>query len=229
LKSAKEIRTSKRVEVLDRVSKAVGFPIREDECSPQHRLEITKLGLAVEKQESMLNEIRKMRMEVPDFFVIAFILLPATVVVFLCIYIGEIVNAFISGVAAGAVALLSYIVSTRKYRARINEKRRLTLETAKLKKYIDAEINELARSIKDYLSTVDKAKTRGPITFNFEKLLGTLKRKGIILQTIECPNCGGKLEISKIPKQEEIIECKHCGKPILAVNVLEKLKELLNS
>lgn len=50
-----------------------------------------------------------------------------------------------------------------------------------------------------------------------------------MLQTIECPNCGGKLTISEVPKKEEIVECRHCGKPILAMNVFEKFKDILGS
>jgi NAD-dependent SIR2 family protein deacetylase len=63
---------------------------------------------------------------------------------------------------------------------------------------------------------------------DFGQVLSALKNKGMILETVECPNCGGKLDISQVPKKEEILQCKHCGKPILAVNVFEKFKELLD-
>jgi len=217
----------KRVEVLDRVSKAVGFPIREDECSPQHRMEINQLALALEEQESTLNKIRTIHeSDSLGPFVVGIILL-ATLIVFLFIHIGQIVNALITGAVAGVVAFFFHFISAKIHSAAINKKRRLTIEATKLKKDIDAKVIELSSSIKAYLFVVDKAKTSRPINVDFGQLLNALKRKGIILETIECPNCGGKLEISEIPKKEEIFECKHCGKPILAVNAFEKFKEIL--
>jgi DNA-directed RNA polymerase subunit RPC12/RpoP len=83
----------------------------------------------------------------------------------------------------------------------------------------EAKIKALAQSVKGYLIT----KTAAHI--DFERFFNALKERGIILQKIECPNCGGILKFSEVPKKEEVLQCRYCGKSILATNLFEKFME----
>jgi DNA-directed RNA polymerase subunit RPC12/RpoP len=62
----------------------------------------------------------------------------------------------------------------------------------------------------------------------FEHLLNVLRERGIVLEKIECPHCGGTINVSEVPKREEMLQCKYCGKSILAINVFQKYKDLLS-
>lgn len=84
-----------------------------------------------------------------------------------------------------------------------------------------AKVEELANSIKEYVLAGAR------IRVDFGRLLRALKEKGVILKTIECPNCSGIVKISEVPKKEEVLQCRYCGKSILAINLFEKFKEIL--
>ena len=60
-----------------------------------------------------------------------------------------------------------------------------------------------------------------------DRLLDILKEKGIVLEKLECPNCGGTIRVSELSEKEEIIKCKYCGKSILATNLFKRYMNLL--
>ena len=63
------------------------------------------------------------------------------------------------------------------------------------------------------------------VSIDFTSLFSQLKNKGIILETVECPSCKGKLEY---PNSGSIITCKYCGSTVTAVDILERFKGLLD-
>jgi len=103
----------------------------------------------------------------------------------------------------------------RKYDATLGDAR------ARIRADYEAKVEELAVSIKEYV--LSAAHTQ----IDFGRLLRVLKKKGMTLKTIDCPNCSGILKISEVPKEEEVLECRYCGKSILAINLFEKFKEKL--
>ena len=62
------------------------------------------------------------------------------------------------------------------------------------------------------------------VVVDFASIYSQLENKGIVLQTLECPSCNGKLEY---PKNGEEITCQFCGAAVHAVDVFKKFKDLL--
>ncbi|MHA1905727.1 MAG: hypothetical protein ACW98Y_00375 [Candidatus Thorarchaeota archaeon] len=62
------------------------------------------------------------------------------------------------------------------------------------------------------------------VVIDFTTLFKQLENKGIVLQTLDCPSCNGKLEY---PKDGSSLSCNFCGATIQAVDVFEKFKGLL--
>ncbi|MFW9868494.1 MAG: PH domain-containing protein [Candidatus Thorarchaeota archaeon] len=62
------------------------------------------------------------------------------------------------------------------------------------------------------------------VVLDFASIYSQLENKGIVLQTLECPSCNGKLEY---PKDGDTTTCQFCGATVHAVDVFKKFKELL--
>lgn len=62
------------------------------------------------------------------------------------------------------------------------------------------------------------------IDVDFSSLRKAIEEKGLTLQVIECPSCGGKV---KVPESGKMFECEYCHKNILATGVFDKFKTLL--
>ena len=62
------------------------------------------------------------------------------------------------------------------------------------------------------------------VTIDFTSLFSQLETKGIVLQTIDCPSCSGKLEY---PKGGDTVVCQFCGSTVHAVDIFDKFKGLL--
>ncbi|MFX1369764.1 MAG: hypothetical protein ACFFAY_14300 [Promethearchaeota archaeon] len=62
------------------------------------------------------------------------------------------------------------------------------------------------------------------VVIDFASLYSQLENKGIVLQTIECPSCGGKLDY---PETGSVMQCKYCQSTVSAVDIFEKFKSLL--
>lgn len=222
-----------RAVTLHKISKVLGFQIREDECSPEQRKELNKLALDLRKlnllqlRSNIENSgARMVNANASKMLFVGCLLLVSVGAIFIYVRTGDTASMLV-GIVFGFLAFGLYGVFARVERAGIQKKQELVLQTKKLENDVNARITVLASSITGYLADVDKAKRSRPLNIDFEQVFNALKKKGIMLETIECPNCGGKLEISQVPKKEEILQCKHCGKPILAVNVFGKFKEIL--
>ena len=62
------------------------------------------------------------------------------------------------------------------------------------------------------------------VVVDFASISSQLENKGIVLQTLECPSCNGKLEY---PKNGDEIVCQFCGASVHAVDIFKKFKDLL--
>jgi hypothetical protein len=62
------------------------------------------------------------------------------------------------------------------------------------------------------------------VVIDFTSLFSQLETKGIVLETIECPSCGGKLDY---PESGSTVQCKFCDSTVSAVDLFEKFKSLL--
>jgi NADH pyrophosphatase NudC (nudix superfamily) len=62
------------------------------------------------------------------------------------------------------------------------------------------------------------------IQVDFQSLKTQLESKGLLLQVLECPHCGGKVNV---PTSGDFTQCQHCNRNIYAVDILDKFKSLL--
>ncbi|MGY5871536.1 MAG: PH domain-containing protein [Candidatus Thorarchaeota archaeon] len=77
-----------------------------------------------------------------------------------------------------------------------------------------------------YISNVMLARktVQYQVVVDFASIYSQLENKGIVLQTLECPSCNGKLEY---PKNGDEIICQFCGAAVHAVDVFKKFKDML--
>ncbi|MFW9889153.1 MAG: PH domain-containing protein [Candidatus Thorarchaeota archaeon] len=62
------------------------------------------------------------------------------------------------------------------------------------------------------------------VVVDFNTLYAQLENKGIVLQTLECPSCNGKLEY---PKDGDTIVCQFCNANVHALDIFKKFKDIL--
>ena len=84
-----------------------------------------------------------------------------------------------------------------------------------IKQFIDARQEEIERK---------KAKEQIQIVADFSFLKSVMEKGGVILQTISCPFCGAS---ASIPETGTVFKCNYCNKEIYAVDVFQKIKELV--
>ncbi len=101
----------------------------------------------------------------------------------------------------------------------VTDEVRSLISTGKLDGIIDDEGN--------FVSTLmlSRRSVQYQVTIDFTTLYSQLQNKGIILQTIECPSCGGKLDY---PKEGSVLTCRYCGALVSAIDIFEKFKKILN-
>jgi hypothetical protein len=63
------------------------------------------------------------------------------------------------------------------------------------------------------------------VSIDFASLFTQLKGKGIVLESLECPSCKGKLQY---PETGNMITCNFCGSNVSATDVFEKFKTFLD-
>jgi len=82
-----------------------------------------------------------------------------------------------------------------------------------------------ARKLRDREREVIVRKT--DISVNLNALLQQVKDGGIVV-VYRCPNCGGKLKVSKGTSVESLKVCEHCGSEIEALDLADFLKTALS-
>lgn len=83
-------------------------------------------------------------------------------------------------------------------------------------------------AIRDRQAYLEAEKKRARIQYvlDFSFLRSKMEEGGVGVTTIRCPNCGSPLAL---PESGSKAVCGHCGSPILAQDVFEKLKGLLGN
>jgi len=228
----------KRDEVLRHVIEATGFdfPITESDFSPRQRQALTELAPVLEKYESKRTKLEAKALNAEkykqwlDWRTLAFVLAICVAPLFIVLYLFLTAPKYNEGavVTLGTLivvetAFFSLLASwgRKQWPKRERERKMLASEVEELWADYKSKINALANSIRNYVLTTVATRT------DFGRFLRALKKKGVVLKTIECPNCAGILKVSEVPKKEEMIECRYCGKSILAMNLFEKFKDII--
>ena len=71
---------------------------------------------------------------------------------------------------------------------------------------------------------IEAAKRRVNLILDFSFLKDYLKKGGLIITTIQCPNCGAS---TKLPESGNQTICDHCGSTVYAQEIFEKVKKLI--
>lgn len=64
------------------------------------------------------------------------------------------------------------------------------------------------------------------VIVDFSFLKSVAEKGGLLLTTVSCPYCGGHV---KLPESGNICKCEHCQKEIYAIDIFEKIKQLLSN
>jgi len=131
-------------------------------------------------------------------------------------------------VAFGIITLvIGYAIYRFVYQSAKSGRQRLESQVSSKSAEWDAEVDTLSKEVYNELSEIHEQKVRPKVKelkIDFASLLQQTRGKGFILETIECPNCGGKVTI---PKTGNITRCQHCGKDVYAVDIFERFKQVL--
>ncbi len=65
---------------------------------------------------------------------------------------------------------------------------------------------------------------KGNVFINFSSIKEYLKNGGVVMQTFKCPGCGASLEF---PDNVDTTTCQFCGNKIKAVDLFEKIRNLI--
>lgn len=78
-----------------------------------------------------------------------------------------------------------------------------------------------------YISRIslERKSVQYQVSIDFTSLFSQLKGKGIVLESLECPSCKGKLEY---PESGSIVTCNFCGSNVSAIDLFDKFKGLLD-
>ena len=79
----------------------------------------------------------------------------------------------------------------------------------------------------NYVSRIslERKSVQYQVSIDFSSIFTQLKGKGIVLESLECPSCKGKLDY---PDSGSIVSCSFCGSNVSAIDVFEKFKALLD-
>ena len=70
----------------------------------------------------------------------------------------------------------------------------------------------------------ERKKDKVHLMLDFSFLKTMMEKGGLVMQVLKCPECGATVEF---PKSGNETKCNHCGKPIYAQDVFEKVKGLI--
>jgi ribosomal protein S27AE len=76
------------------------------------------------------------------------------------------------------------------------------------------------------LATIEAERRREhvQVVSDFGSLREYMVKGGLVLQTMKCPECGASV---KLPESGNQTKCDHCGNTILALDIFEKIKDLI--
>ena len=70
----------------------------------------------------------------------------------------------------------------------------------------------------------EKKRERVQVVMDFSFVNDYIAKGGLRLQTVKCPECGGRL---KLPESGKQTVCEHCGNTVYAEDILQRIKDLI--
>lgn len=87
-------------------------------------------------------------------------------------------------------------------------------ELSRLEEEFSRDLRQTALEIDSALNAIFQAR------MDFPLLRSILESRGLIIEKIACPNCGGNIEL---PESGHVVKCPYCNQNIYAVDVLKEI------
>jgi ribosomal protein S27AE len=214
------------------ISEKAGFSFKEDELSPELRKKISNVAAQLDKYYSECVELEQMEAKEDEEYAIAgWCCLSGIIGLAVLIYgitQGWATAADLSSLVVGFGICIVVIIGAFLIMPRgqaLADKRR---NVASLWSTIESRVDELAKEVESELWAVQEAKVRPTVrhvVIDFARIIEAARGRGIILDKVECPHCGG---IIAIPASGEQFKCEYCGKTVYATSIFDKLKNVLS-
>jgi hypothetical protein len=227
------VTSGEREQVLDDLYEKSGFRFDESKLSPPIRQEITALA----RELAEINPLRHNAFELGEnyrrqhtsyfraelfggFFVFIGLLSLAGSVgagLFIIFFLGVLPLLWALRVAKPKLVQLSD--ARAKLRSDIDWKdAQLSMKTGDLSKMIVQELSAIHEQM------LHPKQVNFNLNMDFTWLRTEMEKGGLVLSTVKCPQCGGRLEL---PATGDLVNCKYCGSTIRATDVFDKLRTLL--
>ncbi len=199
----------------------MGFQFEDSELSPVLRRRVSELGEMAGLLETAGQQIDVLsgQKDTAGWWVF---LLGLLGVPFTAIGIFNL-ELFPFGIIFLSAATLEYYYRVKPKDALISQKKQ---ELAAITAGINSEIKKTSKEIFQELSDIHEARVHPQvkqIVVDFARIIEAARGRGIVLDTVECPNCKGSLSL---PREGDNFQCQYCGKLIHATDIFEKLSVL---
>jgi uncharacterized membrane protein/ribosomal protein S27AE len=201
------------------LSTRVGFEFEESELSPSLRRRLGDLesmkGL-LDNAGSDLDFLHRRKNTIWGYA----LMIGITGAILLLIGLASSVFVVL-GLVAIVIAASLYYSRTRNIEVLLRQKRK---DLAVIALGFDYAIGKASQEVFQELSQVHEAKihpTIRQIVIDFASIIQVAHGRGVILETIQCPNCNGTVSL---PKEGDTFQCQYCGKTIHAIDIFDKLK-----
>jgi len=201
------------------LSARVGFEFEESELSPSLRRRLGDLESMKSLLDNAGSDVDALYRRKNDIWGYALIIGIAGAILLL---IGLASSIFIVlGLIAIVIAGSLYFRKTKPVEVLLSQKRK---DLAVIALGFDHAIDKASEDVFQELSQVHEAKihpTIRQVVIDFASIIQVAHGRGVILETIQCPNCNGTVSL---PKEGDTFQCQYCGKTIHAIDIFDKLK-----
>lgn len=221
-----------RSQALRMISESAGFSFKEEELSPGLRKKITEVAAQLDHYYSARADLNEMEAkENKEYGGACWCGLSGIIGLIVLIWgvaAGWAANQPLLNLVVGfgiCIAIIIGALIAMTGRSGLAGKRG---EVASLWSTIEGRVDELAKEVESELSAVQEAKVRPTVrhvVIDFARIIEAARGRGIILDKVECPHCGGTIAI---PASGEHFKCEYCGKTVYATSIFDKLKDILS-
>jgi len=216
------------------ISESAGFSFKEEELSPRLRKEITDVAAQLDHYHSERADLDKMEEgEHKESCGGCWCFLSGLIGLAVIIYgitqgwAGNVLNnlGYFVIIVGMILAIMIFGLWGMFKKSDLDSKRE---EVESLWSTIESHVDDLAKEVESELSAIQEAKVRPTvrhIVIDFAKIIEAARGRGIILDKVECPHCGGAITL---PASGERIKCQYCGKTVYATSIFDKLKDILS-
>ena len=219
-------------QALRMISESAGFSFKEEELSPGLRKKITDVAAQLDHYHVARADLNEMEAkENKEYGGACWCGLSGIIGLIVLIWgvaAGWAANQPLLNLVVGFGICIAIIIGAILAAPRGSGLARKREDVATLWSAIEGRVDELAKEVESELSAVQEAKVRPTVrhvVIDFARIIEAARGRGIILDKVECPHCGGAITL---PASGERIKCQYCGKTVYATSIFDKLKDILS-